>query len=104
LRELWVIPVYRLKRKVRVTQILDAFWERRLRRWPKTTESREVTRPGFSMREIPARASPFQTLWMIDTSVVREGFGFTAVERDLNERSRRLLAAAEAKTARRQLS
>src|ERR1019366_4092414 len=79
---------------------------RRLRRCPKTTEPREVTRPGFSMREIPARAglfqtlaraSPFQTLWMIDTSVVRERF--TAVERDLNERSRHLLAAAEAKTA-----
>src|SRR5271168_1110065 len=34
---------------------------------------------------------------MIDTSVIRERF--TAVERDLNERSRRLLAAAEAKTA-----
>ena len=35
---------------------------------------------------------------MIDTSVIRERF--TAVERDLNERSRRLLAAVEAKTAR----
>ena len=34
---------------------------------------------------------------MIDTSVIRERF--TAVKRDLNERSRRLLAAAEAKTA-----
>jgi hypothetical protein len=34
---------------------------------------------------------------MIDISVIRERF--TAVERDLNERSRRLLAAAEAKTA-----
>ena len=34
---------------------------------------------------------------MIDTSVIRERF--TAVERDLNERSRRLLAAAEAKTS-----
>ena len=34
---------------------------------------------------------------MTDTSVIRERF--TAVERDLNERSRRLLAAAEAKTA-----
>jgi len=34
---------------------------------------------------------------MVDTSVIRERF--TAVERDLNERSRRLLAAAEAKTA-----
>ncbi len=34
---------------------------------------------------------------MIDTSLIRERF--TAVERDLNERSRRLLAAAEAKTA-----
>ena len=34
---------------------------------------------------------------MIDTSVIRERF--KAVERDLNERSRRLLAAAEAKTA-----
>jgi hypothetical protein len=34
---------------------------------------------------------------MIDTSVIRERF--TAVDRDLNERSRRLLAAAEAKTA-----
>ena len=34
---------------------------------------------------------------MIDTSKIRERF--TAVERDLNERSRRLLAAAEAKTA-----
>lgn len=34
---------------------------------------------------------------MIDTSVIRARF--TAVERDLNERSRRLLAAAEAKTA-----
>jgi hypothetical protein len=34
---------------------------------------------------------------MIDTSVIRERF--TAVERDLNERSRRLLAAAEATTA-----
>ena len=34
---------------------------------------------------------------MIDTSVIRERF--TAVSRDLNERSRRLLAAAEAKTA-----
>jgi hypothetical protein len=34
---------------------------------------------------------------MIDTSVIRERF--TAVERGLNERSRRLLAAAEAKTA-----
>src|ERR1019366_7953436 len=34
---------------------------------------------------------------MIDTSVIRERF--TAVERDLNERSRRLLAAVEAKTA-----
>src|SRR5580658_4388250 len=34
---------------------------------------------------------------MTDTTVIRERF--TAVERDLNERSRRLLAAAEAKTA-----
>jgi hypothetical protein len=34
---------------------------------------------------------------MIDTSVIRERF--TAVERELNERSRRLLVAAEAKTA-----
>jgi hypothetical protein len=34
---------------------------------------------------------------MINTSVIRERF--TAVERDLNERARRLLAAAEAKTA-----
>jgi len=34
---------------------------------------------------------------MAETSVIRERF--TAVERDLNERSRRLLAAAEAKTA-----
>src|SRR5580692_10327566 len=34
---------------------------------------------------------------MIDTSVIRERF--TAVEWDLNERSRRLLVAAEAKTA-----
>jgi len=34
---------------------------------------------------------------MIDTSLIRARF--TAVERDLNERSRRLLAAAEAKTA-----
>ena len=34
---------------------------------------------------------------MIDASVIRERFA--AVERDLNERSRRLLAAAEAKTA-----
>jgi hypothetical protein len=34
---------------------------------------------------------------MIDSSVIRERF--TAVERDLNERSRRLLVAAEAKTA-----
>ena len=34
---------------------------------------------------------------MIDTSVIRARF--TAVERDLNERSRRLLAAAEAQTA-----
>lgn len=34
---------------------------------------------------------------MIDTSLIRERF--TAVERDLNERSRRLLAAAEAQTA-----
>ena len=34
---------------------------------------------------------------MIDTSVIRERF--TSVERDLNERSRRLLAAAEARTA-----
>jgi Rhodopirellula transposase DDE domain len=34
---------------------------------------------------------------MIDTSVIRERF--RAVERELNERSRRLLAAAEAKTA-----
>jgi hypothetical protein len=68
-----------------------------LRRRPKTTESREVTRPGISAREIPARASIFQTLGMVDTSVIRERF--TAVERDLNERSRRLLAAAEAKTA-----
>jgi hypothetical protein len=34
---------------------------------------------------------------MIDTSVIRARF--TAVERDLNERSRRLLGAAEAKTA-----
>ncbi len=34
---------------------------------------------------------------MIDTSVIRERF--TSVERYLNERSRRLLAAAEAKTA-----
>src|ERR1017187_7876758 len=34
---------------------------------------------------------------MIDTSVIRERF--TAVERDLNERSRRLLAVVEAKTA-----
>ena len=36
-------------------------------------------------------------LGMIDTSVIRARF--TAVERDLNERSRRLLAAAEAKSA-----
>jgi len=34
---------------------------------------------------------------MIDTSVIRERF--TAVEPGLSERSRRLLAAAEAKTA-----
>src|SRR5471030_2960574 len=34
---------------------------------------------------------------MIDTSVIRERF--SAVGQDLNERSRRLLAAAEAKTA-----
>jgi len=34
---------------------------------------------------------------MINTSVIRERF--TSVERELNERSRRLLAAAEAKTA-----
>ena len=34
---------------------------------------------------------------MIDPSAIRERF--TAVTRDLNERSRRLLAAAEAKTA-----
>ena len=34
---------------------------------------------------------------MIDTSVIRDRF--TAVEQDLSERSRRLLAAAEAKTA-----
>src|SRR5208282_1510455 len=34
---------------------------------------------------------------MIDTSAIRERF--TAVAHDLNERSRRLLAAAEAKTA-----
>jgi DNA-binding phage protein len=34
---------------------------------------------------------------MADTSAIRERF--TAVERDLNERYRRLLAAAEAKTA-----
>jgi DNA-binding phage protein len=34
---------------------------------------------------------------MTDTSVIRERF--TAVERALNERSRRLLAAAEARTA-----
>jgi hypothetical protein len=39
----------------------------------------------------------FQTPGMIDTSVIRARF--TAVDRDLNERSRRLLAAAEAKTA-----
>ena len=38
-----------------------------------------------------------ETPEMIDTSVIRARF--TAVERDLNERSRRLLAAAEAKTA-----
>ena len=49
------------------------------------------------MREIPARASSVQTAGMTDTSVIRERF--TAVERGLNERSRRLLAAAEAKTA-----
>ncbi len=48
-------------------------------------------------REIPARTRILQTLGMIDTSVIRERF--TAVDRDLNERSRRLLAAAEAKTA-----
>jgi hypothetical protein len=30
-----------------------------LRRRPKSTESREVTRPGISVREIPARASTF---------------------------------------------
>ena len=35
---------------------------------------------------------------MIDTSVIRDRF--TAVERDLNERSRRLLAAAEAQNSR----
>ena len=68
-----------------------------LRRRAKTTESRAVTWPGISAREIPARTRIFQTLWMIDTSVIHERF--TAVERDLNERSRRLLAAAEAKTA-----
>ena len=34
---------------------------------------------------------------MIDPSAIRERF--TAVTRDLNERARRLLAAAEAKTA-----
>ena len=56
-----------------------------------------VTRRETSARELPARAITFQTLGMIDTSVIRERF--TAVERDLNERSRRLLAAAEAKTA-----
>lgn len=49
------------------------------------------------MREIPARASSVQAVRMTDTSVIRERF--TAVERELNERSRRLLAAAEAKTA-----
>jgi DNA-binding phage protein len=52
---------------------------------------------NFGEREIPARTSSVQTLRMTDTSVIRERF--TAVERDLNERSRRLLAAAEAKTA-----
>jgi DNA-binding phage protein len=46
---------------------------------------------------IPARAVRHYTDVMIDTSLIRERF--TAVERDLNERSRRLLAAAEAKTA-----
>src|ERR1700682_2743055 len=65
----------------------------RLRRRPKTTESREVN----LARAIPARASSVQTLGMTDTSVIRERFA--AVERDLNERSRRLLAAVEAKTA-----
>ena len=68
-----------------------------VRRRPKTTESRQATRPRTSVREIPVRASTFQTPGMIDTSVIRERF--TAVERDLNERARRLLAAAEAKTA-----
>jgi DNA-binding phage protein len=49
------------------------------------------------VREIPARASSVQTVRMTDASAIRERF--TPDERDLNERSRRLLAAAEAKTA-----
>ena len=68
-----------------------------LRRHAKTTESRRSAAPGTFAREIPARPSTFQTLRMIDTSVIRERF--KAVGRGLSERSRRLLAAAEAKTA-----
>ena len=66
---------------------------------PKIYRVASVTRPGISVREIPARASTFQTPRMIDTSVIRERF--TAVGQDLNERSRRLLAAAEVAAASR---
>ena len=48
------------------------------------------------MRAIPAQVSSFQTLWMTDTSVIRERF--TSVGRDLNKWSCRLLVAVEAKT------
>ena len=50
------------------------------------------------MGEIPARPGSVQTPWMTDISLICERF--TAVERDLNARSRRLLAAVEAENGR----
>src|ERR1019366_2233982 len=87
----WKSRVYRWKTSSEKLRKVE------LRRRAKTTESLEATRPGISAREIPARAINFQTLGMINTSVIRERF--TAVGQDLSDRSRRLLVAAEAKTA-----
>ena len=50
------------------------------------------------MREIPARTSHF--LNSPDDRHISDLEQFTAVERDLNERSRRLLVAAEARNSR----
>ena len=63
-------------------------------RLPNRVRSRglEFRRGRFWRGQVPSRLPG-----VTDTSVIRERF--TAVERDLNERSRSLLGAAEAKTA-----